>query len=340
MKKLITFLLVFSMIFCFAGCGKTNSDSENADSASNTHNDNLTGGSKLQAADKFTSFKNNEKVPIICWGDSITESMGMQDGYRYPQQLQGDLKGAYKVINAGVGGEKSAAILSRANAVDFVLSNDIVFKEGEIKTKIGTKCFSLTDGTEIQYKGFGQELRTKSVIIGGENYTLEVDNSNGYNDIFYYIIRTDTSAKTLKKGTEVKFDYSDVFDKSYCNVMLMGANDGDIPIDKLIENYKKLTEKSDRYIVIIPFYGTDYSKEFTEAFGKNAINAREYFINNAAKDYNIELTEMDEYCIKKNIIPTKFTYENKKGDCHLNEYGYKIIADLVYKKGVELGYWE
>lgn len=27
-------------------------------------------------------------------------------------------------------------------------------------------------------------------------------------------------------------------------------------------------------------------------------------------------------------------------DVHLNDAGYKILADLVYKKGVSLGYWK
>ena len=30
---------------------------------------------------------------------------------------------------------------------------------------------------------------------------------------------------------------------------------------------------------------------------------------------------------------------NNVGDCHLNEKGYKALGDLVYQKGVELGYW-
>lgn len=31
---------------------------------------------------------------------------------------------------------------------------------------------------------------------------------------------------------------------------------------------------------------------------------------------------------------------NRHKEAHLNSLGYKIMADLVYKKGVELGYWK
>ena len=62
-------------------------------------------------------------------------------------------------------------------------------------------------------------------------------------------------------------------------------------------------------------------------------------------DGNIHLPYMSEKdkddikCLKDGKLSTRFIYKAVYGDCHLNELGYKILADLVHKKGKELDYW-
>ena len=108
----------------------------------------------------------------------------------------------------------------------------------------------------------------------------------------------------------------------------------------LIEKYKKLTALNENYIVIVPFHSEDFSAEFTAAFGDKALNVRDYFMHQAHKDYGVTLSKLDGYCIKKDMIPGTYNYEGERGDYRLNEIGYKILGDLVYKKGQELGYWK
>ena len=55
-------------------------------------------------------------------GDSITQGMAMGKGYTYPQHLQASIGSQYRVINAGVAEEATDAILSRANAIEFVFT--------------------------------------------------------------------------------------------------------------------------------------------------------------------------------------------------------------------------
>ena len=68
-----------------------------------------------------------------------------------------------------------------------------------------------------------------------------------------------------------------------------------------------------KILAIIPRYGTDYTKEFTAAFGNATVN--------------------------EGILAPKFSFKGNKGDCHLSQLGYEILAYLVCRKGQELKYW-
>ncbi len=337
MKRIMSIILCLSLSFLFVGCAdkKDKEEVSSVNSSSKPESEKF----KLKAAAIPDSFENEGSV-IVCWGDSITESMAMPQGYRYPQQLQDSIGADYKVINAGVGGERSDAILSRANAIEFGLTNDVVFKKGETEKALDREMFRVTDGDNIIYQDFGFELPMKNVIIGGNKYTFECKTGESYGNCTYILKRTSSEPLTIKAGTRVEFDYSQYYDKIYCNVILMGANDGERGADFIINKYKKLAEKNPNFIAIIPFWGDDVSEEFKAAFGDKALDIREYMMTQAHIDYDVELTKLDGYCIKKGMIPGSYNYENKRGDCHLNQLGYKILADKVYEKGVELGYWE
>lgn len=335
MRKVIAIFLSLVFVLSLCGC-KSEDKAEPEETSSKVSSDEPF---TLFPAESVGNFEVTDKA-VVCFGDSITESMGMKTGYRYPQQLQANISNQYRVFNAGVGGEKSYAIMSRANAIDFYLISDITFKAGEDRVLLDDKFFKVDEENgEIKYNAMGFELETQNVIIGEKAFKIVRDA-----DKKRYLVRTDTSSElTLKGGTKCRFDYSQYFDKIYCAVVLMGANDGGdsvVNAEFLIENYKKMEQICENFIAIVPFYGEDYSAEFEAAFGNKALNIRKYFVTDAAKDYDVTLTEMDNYLASKNIIPATFNYENKRKDCHLNELGYKILADQVYKKGVELGYWK
>ena len=54
---------------------------------------------------------------VLCWGDSITEGMGMKSGEPYPSKLQTLLGADYRVLNSGDGGENVATIPARQGAL-------------------------------------------------------------------------------------------------------------------------------------------------------------------------------------------------------------------------------
>ncbi len=287
--------------------------------------------------------KDNKGV-VICFGDSITEGMGMPYESNYPSLLRTKLEGQIKVINAGVSGETSNSIMSRANAIEFTVTNNITFKKGQKEVILNRKLFSTMDGGEIcyRYSVFGKDLPIKNLLIDGAPYTMRFEaGKDGEDSHKYIIVREDASAElTIKKGAKIRYDYSEFFDKIYCIVLLMGANDGNLSVDELIARYKKIFSLSERFIAIIPHYSADYTEEFTQAFGETTVSVREYCKEKVWADYNLIKDETDEQYIREGILSPKFVYQGKKGDCHLSQLGYEILADLVYKKGVELGYWK
>ena len=356
-------LSLILMIGAFSACGDKNntgssvssdsssstiaSSSDSSVSSSASVSSTTSSSSKkfvLTGAKEITKFDNSKDV-IICWGDSITESMAMVDPYRYPAQLQGDIGSQFKVINAGVSGENSNEITSRANLLDIGLTSSITFPKGVNSVELTREFASVKGGEVLQYKGFGRELAMTDLIIGGKNYKMSFKKGEHWDQGIYTLTRTDASQTLiLPKGTTVKYDYSDKFESIYCNVILMGANDGNVPVPELIERYRRLGSSSKKNIYIIPHYYGDadgsITKLFKDAFGDQALDLRDYFVNHAHEDYDVEKTALDKFCIRKNQVPVTFCYQNKRDECHLSSIGYKVMADQVYKLGVKLGYWK
>ena len=287
-----------------------------------------------------------DKGVVICYGDSITEGMGMPYESNYPSLLRAKLEGQITLFNAGVSGETSNSIMSRANAIDFTLTQDITFKKGESEVVLNRKLFSTMDGGPIVYRYcvFGKDLPIKNLTIDGKPFSMRLEPAQGgeEDDHRYIISRADTDSElTIKKGVKICYDYSEYYDKIYCIVLLMGANDGSLgtTTDELIARYKKIFKKGEKFIAIIPHYGPDLTDKFKEAFGDANVSVREYCKEKVWEEYNLEQDETDKQYMNEGLLAPKFVYKGVKGDCHLSQLGYEILADLVYRKGKELKYW-
>lgn len=321
---------------------ETGTGTENQPATNNKHQNK--DEEKLVNYSHPTTDKTEYGAIIACFGDSITEGMGMDRVDCYPSVLEANLKGQYKVLNGGVGGENSYTIAARANAVEFTVTKKMIFGKGESEIDSDWKIFSGIGGEEMRFRYgvMGRDLSIKKLTIDGAPYTLRYDKKDTEENSIYWLGRENTSEKvTISVGAKIKFDYSDIYEKRYCAIVLMGANDGAIPIETLIARYKAIEATAENFIAIIPHYGTDYTEQFKAAFGNRCVNLREYCKEQVWKDYpEFVKDKSDEVCIKEKILPRTFTYERRKGDCHLNKAGYKVLGDLVYKKGVELGYWK
>lgn len=142
-------------------------------------------------------------------------------------------------------------------------------------------------------------------------------------------------------------------------VIQMGDNGGWKDLDELIGQYRQLIDAagSNRYIIItstddpddfeqiwgytndpIGLEDTWYEAEFKAAFGDHLLIGRKYLIEHGLEINGLEETEQDrERTVKGNI---SLQLRNPEIDnTHLNEAGYIALAQGVYEKGKELGYW-
>lgn len=265
---------------------------------------------------------------VICWGDSITIGMGMKRNEAYPALLGDFLGKNYKVINAGSSGEMSNTIAARQGAVKVYSSKDFVFKKGDYKIDIGrdnNHGMCLEDGTMLDINKDGEafslnDLHSDVLFINNVEYTFSVKD-----DVFYLERANSDSDLIIKKGTKIVFASAKKRENSYCQIFLMGANDGLIPTDeeinKLISWHKSMIAyyKSECYIVIIPFWDNRYIEPFKNAFGERAINILE--------------------ALGDSKISSDFLWQNNPEEIHLNQKGYSFLAETIYKKGIKLGFW-
>ena len=288
-----------------------------------------------------------KKKNILCFGDSITEGMGMARKDAYPSVLSANLRGKFNVYNAGCGGENSYTIGARGNSLPFTFKNDIVFEKGQFEYESNWEIFQGMNGElmRLRYGQMGRDLKINRVVIGDEIYDLRFESLGAEEKDKYILSRKNADFKrVITSGTPLRFDYSHIYNKPYCIVLMAGGNDNfaeDGAVQKVIDRYKNMASLCDRFIPLIPhFCGDNVAKLFYDTFGEICVDLRKYCKEQFWIDNNIQKDENDIKCINEGVMSTRFTYHNNYADCHLNELGYKILGDLVYKKGVELEFWK
>lgn len=142
-------------------------------------------------------------------------------------------------------------------------------------------------------------------------------------------------------------------------VIQMGDNGGWKDIQELILQYEMLIRKAgtDRYIIISSTDDPDdpeqiwgsmakpagledtwYEEEMRKAFGDHLFVGRKYLIEKGLEINRLRATEQDRLRAKRGSISLQL--RNPWIDnTHLNEAGYRALAQGVFEKGIELGYW-
>ena len=294
---------------------------------------------------------------IVCWGDSITMGLGMGANQNYPDVLNGLIQDDIKVLNAGVGGENSASILSRANLLPTTVYSTINFAAGQREVALTeSTIFKGLNGESLRYVHYvmGNRLSIRKVFIGGEEFELSAlpEKTGGYNTFMLRRKGDISEPLTLEPGVEVRFDYSGIYTSTYCNIALIGCNDGSgFSLDTLIARYRAIEQSADNFIAIVPFYYADYSDRFEAEFPGQCVDYRNYIRSedcfnkygadlgySSLDDWNAAWAEVDAQGVGY-ILPG-LSQDGSVTNVHLSALGYKIMADLVYAKGVELRYWK
>ena len=392
MRNILVMLLSLVLLFSLAACGGTQDSGSSAATPSASErttsseaSDTSTSTSISQQPTSSTS-TTRKSVPtkgvtttvttttttaqqkiILCWGDSLTEGMGMESGTgtKYPDALPNLLGSDYKVWNGGYSGDTSLAIMTRQGAIKLTTKDAITFKAGESTVKLGLRRegfgFLMDDGNELSRMNIEVGtasrnptlLRLNPITIGDRRYNLgfTFDGVADKVDGAYYVtlsrIGDTTQALTVPAGTKVTLGNTDVSDKSYCEVILMGANDGlsssEADINLLISRYRRMVDhmKHDRYLIIVPYWNNGaFIEPFKKAFGNKAIVLTEEITAEDMKAVGVTPTDTDIGMLSKNQIPQSLRYKNNPGDVHLNKYGYKLIAQCLHERGRQLGYWK
>lgn len=265
---------------------------------------------------------------VLCWGDSITEGMGMPRGKDYPSQLEALLGKGWSVLNSGDGGEDAVTIPARQGGLSLVTAAPIVFPDGEKTVTIGSAAdngFRTPDGARISLtQPLGRQIPVNPVTIGNVTYRLALPDfrwNSPTNRISYTL--TLSRGRGLGKleipaGTPVRFASTVYAPQAACEIFFIGANGGwNNDVNQLIARYRAMIARRGEnapYLVIMPYWGgfSEANKQaFRAAFGRHVV----------------EFQPTTEFC-----------YRNRP-DVHLNEQGYARLAQLLHARGRELGYW-
>lgn len=280
---------------------------------------------------------------VLCWGDSITEGMAMRDK-SYPTVLQNLLGNNYTVINAGDGGENTVTIAARQGGLKLFTENEIVFEKGEDTVVIGNQDdngFISSNDEKIALTALlGNQLPINDIEICSEKFTLKLKDFSWTPITYTAVLKRRNSEEIFKipKGSSVILNNTDVTVKGGIDVYLMGANGGfDKSPQKLVNQFKIMVDyhKSDRFIIVAPFWSPDYDEALEQEFPRHIVNFRKMACEKGLEFEGLVATEEDLERIALGRTPPSLCYKNKP-DVHLNEYGYHFLAYLVYEKGKEL----
>lgn len=286
----------------------------------------------------------------------------------YPGVLQANLGDGYRIVNAGVGGENTLAVMARQGAFPMELAHDVVIYKDECKEYdkfLGNKDIpafrSTYNGktiTPLLQLGWKEEgpAKVNPTRINGKEYMLESESHFWKEDgkyIFeynYFINPKDKAERTdtLKKGSVVETYAMRHLRGAYANVFFMGQNGGFEDTADLIRQYQAMIaySRSDRYIVIgyhkpnmvMPTVQRMQEMEdsLRQAFGDHYINLRSYMVDNGLKDASLSPTPADLDAVAKGEVPPQLIPDG----CHFTSVGYRLLARLVEERMKQLGYVE
>ena len=286
---------------------------------------------------------------IACVGDSLTYGYGANPGSTdYPTVLA-KLCGK-TVYNLGVSGESTDEILARQGGFPAIIN--------PVNIPANTSNVEITFASTVNVGGGNTHLLRKvsgnlanPVVIDGVEGNISASNNK-----YYFARLKDGTAHEVKRPQyvitkEMREHKDDI------QIIFMGTNGGwMITADDAETRIKKLTSQIDmmidyntskKYIIIGMHYFYSWvlynglTKEQLEnamllKYGNHYINLRKYMIEYGLADAGLTATEADTEAINNGNVPPSLLYSD---GVHGNSYFYNILANLVNKKGIELGYW-
>lgn len=303
---------------------------------------------KANYAEKAGSIVQKEEN-VACIGDSLTYGYGASPGSTdYPTVLT-KLCGK-TVYNLGVSGESTDEILARQGGFPAIINPVNIPTETNTVEITFSSNINIGSNNTVLLRKASNNLVNPVVIDGVEG------NISASNNKYYFTRLEDGTAHEIKHPQyvitkEMREHKDDI------QIIFMGTNGGwMITADDAETRIKKLTSQIDmmidyntskKYIIIGMHYFYSWvlynglTKEQLEnamllKYGNHYINLRKYMIEYGLADAGLTATEADTEAINNGNVPPSLLYSD---GVHGNAYFYNILANLVNKKGIELGYW-
>lgn len=284
----------------------------------------------------------SQELPgILCWGDSLTAGHG-GNGVSYPgvlsELLNIRLIDGIEVLNFGVSIETTYTIMARANVVplyafDFVIPEGCYPAELEVVTDYGMYLNLAANG----------DGGLNPVTIAGVKGILKFVRDKEDGGKLYSFTRLEPGEKVEVPGMTAIIPDSVGKYSNYVNIVFMGQNGTYDGYEDLVNLYRRFADSfdNDRYIFIGLTTDTAESRQpfenlMTEAFGDKFINMRAELVNRGTQLVGIPENEEDAADRVFGKVPASLMSD----EVHLNEYGYRSMAYIIYERMEQLGYFD
>lgn len=241
---------------------------------------------------------------ISCWGDSMTYGTGSDIAFI---NVDGEIKDISYCDYPSIL-EELTGINTYNFGIPGATSQEIAVMQGGLKWY---EC-----DIDLKEANIDVDIMQEAVYHKDDILILEIGSNGGWDNDYEILIQ----------------QYDAIIKSCNCSYYII-IGDTDNPGSSM-GDLKQTSINDDGYYV--GMNETTWETALHKAYGEHFLNMRTYLIENGLKDVGLEATLQDRKDAKRGFIS-----EQLKSDwTHFNAYGYYSKALAVYKKGVELGYWE
>lgn len=268
---------------------------------------------------------------ILVIGDSQTQRTG------YVEKLRTLLTSGQSAQKFGQGGTNSITMAMVQGGIPMIVNPFTIPASGAVNIDI-TNPVNGSAGLLAQQSPAG----INTCIIDGIKGVISYSDSH-----LKFTRSTSGSEKVISRPTQV---FTDAMNYKYkILVVWLGTNDSTeiadtddlvMQLHRIISDMVKWNN-ADEYIVMgltSKFYFNDVAnanKKLAACFGYHFLDIRDYILQYGLADAGITPTAADTAAIESGEMPPSLLADS----VHFNEDGYDVIGEILYKKGVDLGYW-
>ena len=282
-----------------------------------------------------------KKQTIVVFGDSQTAKPG------YVEQLSKRVNPKkYTVVKFGQGGSGSVGMA--------MVQGGISLYAEPFTIPAGTETVEISLTNNLHNEGMGvlgmQSLSGLNPCeIGGVPGRITTEHDEKFEELHWYFTRA-------KAGKEIVFSRPVMIKTNAMDyqgnilVLWLGTNDSyhqedaEVLANRLIRTLDCMIDynRADQYIVmgLTSKYYCRIVEEvnilLAEKYGYHFLDIRDYLLKYGFEDAGIIPTDQDIADIQDGEIPGSLRADL----VHFNEAGFTVIGDLLYQKGLDLGYWK